>query len=65
MAEKVCSSCKTRITNIEGSTIFKCPNCAGEEIIRCAQCRKIATKYACSKCGFSGPNYKWQKLLRI
>ena len=56
MTEKVCNSCKSRVLNIEGSTIFKCPKCGEEEIVRCAYCRKIAAKYICSKCGFSGPN---------
>ncbi len=56
MAEKVCSSCKSKITNIEGATSFKCPNCGAEEMVRCSACRKIAAKYKCSKCGFEGPN---------
>lgn len=54
--EWICSSCKTKLSNIRGSVIFKCPNCGGEEIIRCLHCREIAARYTCSKCGFSGPN---------
>ncbi|MEW6063285.1 MAG: zinc finger domain-containing protein [Nanoarchaeota archaeon] len=56
MKESLCSSCRTRITNIKGSAIFKCPSCGEEEIIRCGHCRVIVAKYKCSKCGFIGPN---------
>jgi len=56
MVEKVCTSCKSKINNIGGATSFKCPKCGKEEIIRCSQCRKIASKYKCIKCGFEGPN---------
>ncbi len=51
-----CSSCKKRIANIAGTAKFPCPNCAKTTIIRCAHCRKIAAKYKCSNCNFSGPN---------
>ena len=54
--EKVCSSCKTRIANDQGSVTFKCPACGKTEIIRCENCRKIAAKYKCNDCGFTGPN---------
>ncbi|MBD3259471.1 RNA-binding protein [Candidatus Woesearchaeota archaeon] len=53
---ETCSSCSTRITNSKGSIRFKCPNCGEGEIVRCAHCRKIAAKYTCPKCGFTGPN---------
>lgn len=56
MTEKVCTSCKAKISGIDGSTSFKCPKCGAADIVRCSQCRKIATKYKCSKCGFEGPN---------
>lgn len=56
MADNVCSSCKSRILNIDESTRFKCPKCGETEIVRCAYCRKIAARYTCSKCGFEGPN---------
>jgi predicted RNA-binding Zn-ribbon protein involved in translation (DUF1610 family) len=52
----LCSSCKKRITNTKGTAIFNCPNCGKSEIIRCIDCRKTATKYTCSQCGFTGPN---------
>ncbi|MBI2108140.1 RNA-binding protein [Candidatus Woesearchaeota archaeon] len=52
----VCNSCKKRITNKAGTTMFPCPKCAGEEIVRCEHCREIVSRYACSKCGFIGPN---------
>lgn len=54
--EKVCTSCKARIINNEGATSFSCPKCGEVVIVRCADCRKIATKYKCSQCGFEGPN---------
>lgn len=54
--KKECSSCKTRIVNIEGSVTFKCPSCGKSEIVRCVNCRKIASKYKCPECGFTGPN---------
>jgi hypothetical protein len=54
--ELFCTSCKTKITNLVGSTRFPCPNCGKSEIVRCVHCRKIAAKYKCPKCGFIGPN---------
>jgi len=56
MKDLICSSCKTKITNLEGVARFKCPNCGKVEIIRCKKCRKIASKYSCPDCSFSGPN---------
>jgi predicted RNA-binding Zn-ribbon protein involved in translation (DUF1610 family) len=55
-SQKVCISCKKRITNDNGSVIFNCPNCGKTEIVRCSKCRKIAAKYTCPECGFTGPN---------
>ena len=49
-----CNSCDKNITNIKGSTRFKCPDCGKEEIIRCFDCRRLAVKYKCKKCGFEG-----------
>ena len=54
--QKLCTSCKKRITNTVGTAVFPCPKCAKEDIIRCAHCREIVAKYTCSKCGFTGPN---------
>lgn len=51
-----CSSCKLKVTNVDGTSVFSCPNCGKTEIVRCKQCRKIAAKYTCSECGFIGPN---------
>ncbi|MBW2993179.1 DUF1610 domain-containing protein [Candidatus Woesearchaeota archaeon] len=51
-----CSSCKKRITNKQGSTIFLCPNCGKYEIVRCRNCRERAIRYRCPGCGFEGPN---------
>lgn len=54
--EVVCSSCKTKLTNLKGSTRFMCPSCGKYEIVRCAHCREIAARYTCPSCSFSGPN---------
>jgi predicted RNA-binding Zn-ribbon protein involved in translation (DUF1610 family) len=51
-----CSSCKKKITNIEGSVIFTCPKCGKAEIVRCGHCREIVAKFKCPSCGFEGPN---------
>ncbi len=51
-----CSSCNKEITNDTGATTFKCPNCGMEKVTRCLDCRKLASRYTCKKCGFSGPN---------
>ncbi len=57
MAEKLkCNSCKTEISNQRGSTQFNCPQCGKHIIIRCNNCRKIAARYHCPECEFSGPN---------
>ena len=56
MAELFCSTCKTKITNLTGTTRFMCPKCGKREIIRCKHCREIAAKYKCPECKFSGPN---------
>ena len=56
MADLICNSCKKKVTNLKGTTHFKCPNCLKDEIIRCGHCRKIASRYVCPSCGFSGPN---------
>ena len=51
-----CNSCNKKLVNLKGSTMFKCPSCHEYEIVRCADCRKIAAKYECPKCKFTGPN---------
>jgi LSD1 subclass zinc finger protein len=56
MSDLVCSSCKKKITNLQGTTRFKCPSCGKTEIIRCGHCRTIVAKYKCIECGFTGPN---------
>lgn len=56
MEELICSSCKKRITNVTGTAKFKCPSCGKMDIIRCDHCRKIAAKYSCAACNFTGPN---------
>lgn len=54
--KKVCGSCKKRVTNMKGTTIFMCPSCRKVEIVRCKHCREIVVKYKCPECGFTGPN---------
>ena len=49
-----CTSCSKSTQG--GTTRFKCPDCGKVEIIRCVHCKKIAIKYECGSCGFSGPN---------
>ncbi|MBW2969965.1 RNA-binding protein [Candidatus Woesearchaeota archaeon] len=39
-----------------GTVLFKCPSCLKYDIKRTAHERKIATKYTCPLCGFTGPN---------
>ena len=53
---KRCNSCNIELTNIFGSTSFKCPACGENEIIRCKHCRDLGSKYTCESCKFSGPN---------
>lgn len=55
-SDKICSSCKTKITNQAGVVEFLCPKCAKEKLVRCPKCRKNAVKYTCSQCKFTGPN---------
>ena len=51
-----CSSCKKNVANSKGTTVFNCPNCNKQEIVRCAHCRAIVAKYVCPSCSFEGPN---------
>ena len=55
MAKQLCVSCKTDISVVKGSTKFDCPSCEKAAIARCGKCRKIATKYKCTECTFTGP----------
>ncbi len=50
-----CNSCNVEISARGKSTIFPCPECGEEEIVRCDVCRKRVISYKCSKCGFEGP----------
>ncbi|MFH1064680.1 MAG: zinc finger domain-containing protein [Candidatus Woesearchaeota archaeon] len=56
MSDAICTSCKKRIANREGTATFMCPKCGKVEITRCGHCREIVTKYICQECGFEGPN---------
>ncbi len=47
---------ETKVTNEKGVTRFKCPNCGKAEIVRTKHQRRIAVKYKCKNCSFSGPN---------
>ena len=39
-----------------GTVRFLCPQCGESEIIRTPRARKMASKYTCPRCNFSGPN---------
>ena len=56
MENLTCVSCKKKIANSKGATVFPCPKCGKTEIVRCKNCREIAAKYTCSQCKFEGPN---------
>ncbi|MBU0929944.1 MAG: RNA-binding protein [Nanoarchaeota archaeon] len=51
-----CNSCKENIDQNKGSSVFKCPSCAKQKIIRCNRCKKTGIRYKCNSCGFIGPN---------
>jgi len=51
-----CSSCKTSITNVQGTVTFTCPGCSKAEITRCDRCRRFAARYSCPDCKLEGPN---------
>jgi predicted RNA-binding Zn-ribbon protein involved in translation (DUF1610 family) len=55
MEGKICTSCKKKVVNDNGSVVFNCPQCNESEIVRCTNCRDNASKYHCA-CGFEGPN---------
>lgn len=48
-----CISCGIQIAGTNAAS-FKCPDC-GNQIHRCATCRKQSTLYKCNDCGFTGP----------
>lgn len=48
-----CISCGINIAGTPAAT-FKCPEC-GQQIHRCAKCRKQSNLYQCPDCGFTGP----------
>lgn len=54
--QSYCVSCKKKVTNDAGTSKFMCPKCGKYEIVRCTHCRKIASRYICAECGFTGPN---------
>lgn len=54
--EKKCLSLNVSVTNDRGAVSFKCPSCKEYEIVRSSKARKIAAKYTCPNCGFTGPN---------
>ena len=56
MTDFTCNSCNKKLVNLKGSATFKCPSCGNQEIVRCIDCRKLAAKYVCKGCEFSGPN---------
>jgi len=44
------------VANEKGVTRFNCPNCGKPEIVRTKHQKRIAVRYTCKYCGFSGPN---------
>jgi len=56
MAEKHCTSCKTKVINDKGFATFLCPQCTKYELVRCAHCREAGIRYTCPGCNFLGPN---------
>lgn len=51
--ERQCVSCGINISGMSAAA-FKCPDC-GQQIYRCAKCRKQSNLYECPDCGFRGP----------
>jgi hypothetical protein len=51
--ERRCVSCGINVTGMSAAS-FKCPEC-GQQIYRCAKCRKQSNLYECPDCGFRGP----------
>ena len=56
MESKRSTAMGVAIVNDKGSVSFRCPKCGETEVIRSRYERENAVKYACAKCGFSGPN---------
>ena len=56
MKKIICHSCHKELTNDKGATRFPCPECGGEEIVRCLHCRELGARYKCKQCEFEGPN---------
>jgi predicted RNA-binding Zn-ribbon protein involved in translation (DUF1610 family) len=56
MESKRSTAMGVSIVNDKGSVSFRCPKCGETEVIRSRYERENAVKYACAKCGFSGPN---------
>ncbi|MFH1590861.1 MAG: zinc finger domain-containing protein [archaeon] len=56
MDNDITAADKTKLTNVGGSVIFKCPKCGKSVIARSRHEREIAVRYTCPSCGFSGPN---------
>jgi|GEM_PF-63951 len=50
---RACVSCGLNIAGTNAAA-FKCPDC-GQQIYRCAKCRKQSNLYECPDCGFTGP----------
>ncbi|MFB6155248.1 MAG: HVO_2753 family zinc finger protein [Haloferacaceae archaeon] len=51
--DRQCVSCGISIAGMSAAS-FKCPEC-GQQIYRCAKCRKQSNLYECPDCGFRGP----------
>ncbi|MBS3144448.1 RNA-binding protein [Candidatus Woesearchaeota archaeon] len=51
-----CMTCHRPLENVKGNASFNCPQCEKHLIVRCFYCRRIAARYTCPNCQFSGPN---------
>ncbi|HLC72954.1 MAG TPA: zinc finger domain-containing protein [Candidatus Nanoarchaeia archaeon] len=51
-----CISCNRPLENVKGNASFSCPQCEKHTITRCFYCRRIAARYTCPGCNFTGPN---------
>ncbi|MBI4009588.1 MAG: RNA-binding protein [Candidatus Aenigmarchaeota archaeon] len=50
-----CSTCNVNTLVKTNFIRFNCPDCGQAEIVRCANCKNLSSKYSCSKCKFLGP----------
>ncbi len=56
METKKSTATGASVVNDKGSVSFLCPKCGETEIVRSRNERENVVRYACEKCGFTGPN---------